>query len=168
MGGKTEKETEKALQDEAKPDKTENEELRAEIEKLRAELLLASEERDLAIEKAREQSERLDAQVARQEEAIARQLGQQRKVRIVVASGKGSHERSPVPLAVNGREFLIKRDTPVDVPLGVLNVLDLCQANVAESSDNGIQVNTEFHKTLRFAYRVIGYIDPETGELEQR
>lgn len=146
-----------------------NEAIQKELEKLKAENAALAKEleksRKDAEALAKEQSARMDEQVAKQEEKIARQLRMQRKVRIVIASGRGSHERCPVPVAINGREFLIERDKEVDVPQGVLNVLDLAVANVAETQDTGGQANTVFHKAQRYAYRVLGYVDPKTGEL---
>lgn len=147
--------------------KAEKTALEKELENARKEAEEAREAATAAQAFASEQSAKLDAQVSRQEEAIRRQLGRQRKARIIIASGRDPHERSPVPVAVNGREFLIVRDTPVDVPEGVLNVLDLAVANVAETRDMGQQANTEFHHALRFSYRVLGYVNPTTGELEK-
>lgn len=107
----------------------------------------------------------LDAQVAKQEEQIIRQISQQRKARIVIPSGRDAHERCAVPVGLNGREFLIARDKEVDVPVGVLEVLNLATANVVQS--NGDAENAiSFHKVPRFPYRLLGYVNPETGELE--
>ena len=103
-------------------------------------------------------------QVSQQEALIAKQLRKQRKVRIVIQSGRTDHERSPVPVAVNGHEYLIERDKEVDVPEGVVNVLKLANEQVAQTTD-GAQVNTTFHTAARFAYRVLGHIDPKTGQL---
>lgn len=145
-----------------------------ELEKLKAENAALQQERNEALAKAaqleavaKEKSAQLEEQVARQEERIARQIAQQRKVRIVIPSGRDAHERCPVPVGLNGREFLIERDKEVDVPQGVLDVLNLAVATVAHIRGDGDFVNTDFHKAPRFPVRVIGYVDPKTGELEK-
>lgn len=93
---------------------------------------------------------------ALQDAVIARQLGRQRKIRIRIASGRDSHERCPVPVAVNGREFLIERDKEVEVPEGVLNVLLLANMQVAETGTMARQSVTSFHSAPRFALTVLG------------
>lgn len=108
----------------------------------------------------------LDAQVAKQEEQIIRQISQQRKARIVIPSGRDAHERCAVPVGLNGREFLINRDTEVDIPVGVLEVLNLATANVAQSNGDPDKPIT-FHKVPRFPYRLLGFVNPDTGELER-
>lgn len=143
------------------------ERLRAENEALQSDLKEAVSLAEMQARQLAEKSALIDGQVAKQEEQIVRQLASQRKVRIVIASGRDSHERCPVPVGVNGREFLIERDKEVDVPEAVLNVLDLAKASVGESRDIGGMVDTQFRKASRFAYRVIGYINPQTGELER-
>lgn len=107
------------------------------------------------------------ANVAQQEAMIFRQIARQRKARIVIPSGRDAHERCPVPVGLNGREFLIERDKEVDVPLGVLEVLNLAQASIAQTSGSDANLNTTFHKAPRFPYRLLGYVNPETGKLEQ-
>lgn len=152
---------------EAKTDSKELEQLRAQNEAMQKELEQARQEAEQAKARIREQSELLDRQVSRQEELVKRQLNAQRKVRIIIASGRDPHERCPVPVGVNGREYLIERDKQVDVPEGVLNVLALANAHVAETS-SGQQVNTEFHQAPRFSYTVLGYVDSKTGEVAAR
>ncbi|WP_165072821.1 MULTISPECIES: hypothetical protein [unclassified Desulfovibrio] len=153
--------------------------LKAEVERLKAEAHAAKEEaeaartlaraareeKEAAEAKLKEQSDALDAEVSRQEEAIQRQLRSQRKVRIIIASGKDPQDCCPVPVAVNGREYLIVRDKEVDVPQGVLDVLDLAVEQVAEAVDEAGQNRTVFRPAQRFSYRVLGHIDPATGEL---
>lgn len=109
-----------------------------------------------------------DAEVSRQERLIRKQLQEQRKVRIIIASGKDARERCPVPVAVNGREYLIVRDTPVDVPTGVLNVLDLAVEQIPEVVEEHGQSRTTFREAPRFSYKILGYVDPETNVLEVR
>lgn len=135
----------------------------AELEKQLAEERAQKEE---AEKLAKEKSDLLDMQVSRQEELIAKQLRKQRKVRIVIQSGRTDHERSPVPVAVNGHEYLIERDKEVDVPEGVVNVLKLANEQVAQTTE-GAQVNTSFHTAARFSFRILGHIDPKTGQLVQ-
>lgn len=161
-------------------------ELQAELERLRAENTVARQEAEAAKakllkaegeaqearrdaeaakKKLKEQSDAVDAEVSRQEEAIQRQLRSQRKVRIIIASGKEPQDRCPVPVAVNGREYLIVRDKEVDVPQGVLNVLDLAVAQVAEDTEDAGVIKTAFRPAQRYSYRILGYVDPATDEL---
>lgn len=156
---------------EAKMDNKEN--LQEALEALKAEKDALEKERNEALarahaaeEAAREKSAELDAQVARQEAMIIRQIASQRKVRIVIPSGRNAHERCPVPVGLNGREFLIERDKEVDVPEGVLHVLELAVANVAQTVDEGNFANTTFHKAPRYPFRVIGHVNSK-GELER-
>lgn len=139
--------------------------LRAEVRKAEAEAQAAKDEKEALEARLKEQSDAIDTEVSRQEESIRRQLRSQRKVRIVIASGKDPQDRCPVPVAVNGREYLIVRDKPVDVPQGVLDVLDLAVEQVAEVVDEGGQNRTVFQPAQRFSYRVLGHVDPDTGEL---
>lgn len=145
--------------------KAEAETAKAMARKAEAEAQAAKEEKEAAEAKLKEQSDAIDAEVSQQEESIRRQLRSQRKVRIIIASGKDPQDRCPVPVAVNGREYLIVRDKPVDVPQGVLDVLDLAVEQVAEVVDEGDQNRTVFQPAQRFSYRVLGHIDPATGEL---
>ena len=145
--------------------KEEAEAARTLARKAEAEARAAKEEKEAAEAKLKEQSDALDAEVSRQEEAIRRQLRSQRKVRIVIASGKDPQDRCPVTVGVNGREYLIVRDKPVDVPQGVLDVLDLAVEQVPEEVDEGGQIRIIFQPAQRFSYRVLGHIDPATGEL---
>lgn len=154
-----------ALKAELERLKAENAAAVALVQKAEAEARAAREEKAAAEAKLKEQSDALDAEVSRQEEAIRRQLRSQRKVRIIIASGKDPQDRCPVPVAVNGREYLIVRDKEVDVPQGVLDVLDLAVAQVAEVVDEGGQNRTVFRPAQRFSYRALGHIDPATGEL---
>lgn len=131
--------------------KQETEEARAQAKKSEAEAREAAEEKArIEKEKARvetelkAQSEAIDAEVSQQEETIKRQLKAQRKVRIVIASGKDSQDRCPVAVAVNGREYLIERDKIVDVPHGVLDVLDLAVEQVPTVVEEGGQNRTVF------------------------
>lgn len=138
-----------------------------EAEAAKAEARAAAEEKARIEEELRVQSEAIDAEVTRQEAAIQTQLRAQRKVRITIAGGKSPHERCPVTVAVNGHEYLIVRDKEVDVPQGVLNVLDLAQEQVPGNMEENGQNRTVFQPAQRFAYRVLGHVDPATGELER-
>lgn len=61
--------------------------------------------------------------LAKAESQAQAQLRAQRKVRIMIPSGRGPGEQAPVEVGCNGQHFLIKRDEEVEVPLGILNVL---------------------------------------------
>lgn len=137
-----------------------------EAEAARAEARAAAEEKARIEKELQAKSAAIDAEVSRQEEVIRHQLKTQRKVRIIIASGKDSQERCPVPVAVNGREYLIERDKAVDVPQGVLDVLDLSVEQVPTVLEEGGQSRTVFQPAQRFAYRVLGRVDPVTGNLE--
>lgn len=150
---------------ETKVDNKELEKLKAEKAALEAQLEEERAKTAAAEAQLKEKSDLLDQQVCRQEEMIARQLRQQRKVRIVIASGRSESERSPVPIAVNGHEYLIERDKEVDVPEGVVNVLKLANEQVAQTT-GGAQVNTSFHTAARFSFRILGYVNAN-GELLQ-
>ena len=60
-----------------------------------------------------EESERLNQSVQKSEAQAAAQLRHQRKVRILIPSGRGEHEKCPVTLGVNGQSYLIERDKEV-------------------------------------------------------
>ena len=107
-----------------------------------------------------------DAEVARQEAQNKNLLAAQRKVRIVIPSGRGLHERCPVPVGVNGREYLIVRDKEVDVPQAVVSVLNDAVESVPVTIGEGEMKRTEFQNAQRIAYTIKGYVDPTTGELE--
>lgn len=149
--------------DKLKAEKQAPEKERKELERERDEALARAGAAEDAV---REKSAGLDAQAAKQEEMIIRQIASQRKVRIVIPSGRDPHERCPVPVGLNGREFLIERDREADVPEGVLNVLELAVANVARTVDEGNFANTTFHRAPRYPLRVIGYLN-DRGELER-
>ena len=138
--------------------KQENEELKKAVER-------ANEEKEAANALLREHSEALDAKVTKQEEEIIRQLRNQRKVRLIIASGKNSNERYPVPLAVNGSEFLIERDKEVIVPEAVVNVLNLAVAQVCEIDNSNDAAHMVFRHAPRFCFQVLGYVDPETANV---
>jgi hypothetical protein len=97
------------------------------------------------------------AEVGKQEDnKIAGHLRQQRKVKILIPSGRGPGERAPVPVAINGCEFLIVRDKAVEVPESVVHALDLAVENVAESTvDSHGREKVHFVQAPRFPYRVI-------------
>lgn len=159
--------------------KAELEELKAQNARLANEAEAAkaqAREAEKQAEEARDEAEaskallaemdaKAEAEVARQEALITRQLNEQRRVRIVIPSGRDPSERAPVPVAVNGREFLISRDKEVDVPQGVLNVLDLAKERQADIQEVNGQAHVTFREANRFSYRLVGYIDPTTGQL---
>ena len=63
-----------------------------------------------------EESERLNQSVQKSEAQAVAQLRQQRRMRIVIPSGRGEHEKCPVTIGVNGQSYLIERDKEVEVP----------------------------------------------------
>lgn len=115
-----------------------------------------------------EMDAKADAEAAMQEAMITRQINEQRRVRIVIPSGRDPSERAPVPVAVNGREFLIVRDKEVDVPQAVLNVLDLAKEQQVDTQDVNGQAHVTFREASRFPYQVKGYVDPKTGQLARQ
>ena len=72
-----------------------------------------------------EESERLNQSVQKSEAQAVAQLRHQRKVRIVIPSGRGEHEKCPVTIGVNGQSYLIERDKEVEVPEAVVHALEL-------------------------------------------
>lgn len=147
--------------------------LQAEVDKAKAEAAAATARAEKA-EADAEAAERekaainanADAEVARQEAQNKNLLAAQRKVRIVIPSGRGLHERCPVPVGVNGREYLIVRDKEVDVPQAVVSVLNDAVESVHVTIGEGEMKRTEFQNAQRIAYTIKGYVDPTTGELE--
>lgn len=131
--------------------------------KAEAEAQEAREQADAAMATKAQRDAEAEAEAARQEAVITRQINAQRRVRIVLASGRDPHERAPVPIGVNGREYLISRDKEVDVPQAVLNVLDHAIEQVAEVREVNGQRHVTFHAAKRFNYTVKGYVDPKTG-----
>lgn len=131
-----------------------------------AEATARAEKAEADAKVAAEASAATDAEVARQEAQNKRLLAEQRKVRIVIPSGRDIHERCPVPVAVNGREYLIVRDKEVDVPQSVINVLNDAVESVPVEEGDGPIKRVVFKQAQRFAYSIKGYVNPETGELE--
>ncbi len=148
--------------------------LQAEVDKAKAEAAAATARAEKA-EADAEAAERekaainasADAEVARQEAQNKKLLAAQRKVRIVIPSARGPHERCPVPVGVNGREYLIVRDKEVDVPQAVVSVLNDAVESVPVTIGEGEMKRTEFKQAQRISYKVVGYINPETGDLEK-
>ena len=156
----------------------ENRNEQSELERLRREQ--ASQSAELArlrrekqeAEKAAEQakaeaiSRKVDEEVMRTERDAVRQLHAQRKVRLLIPSGRDPHERAPVPVAVNGREFLIVRDKEVVVPEGVLNVLKLAREKVAVAVEKNGQQVVSWEEAQRIPFQVLGHVEPVTGGKE--
>ena len=129
-------------------------------EPLRQENAGTEEAGGLAGEGFKALSDAIDAEVTRTERANVRQLHDQRKVRIVIPSGRSKHDRMPVILGVNGREYLIVRDREIAVPEGVVNVLNLAREKVAVTSEvNGQQV-VEWEEAQRIPFQILGYVEP--------
>lgn len=123
----------------------------------------AAKEAAKAVEKTDGGDMGMGADDAAREREIIAQLKRQRKVKLVIASGAESHERSPVPVAVNGREYLIERDKEVLVPEAVANVLALARKQVCERVDDGRGTpRMVFREAPRFSYQILGYADGES------
>lgn len=152
--------------------KAQNARLAKEAEEAKAQAREAEKHAEEAQEEAEaskvllaEMDAKVEAEAARQEALIARQLKEQRRVRIVIPSGRGPSGRAAVPVAINGKPFSIPRDTEVDVPQGVLNVLDLAKELVPEMEDVNGQAHVSFREVNRISYHVKGIVDPTTGQL---
>lgn len=115
-----------------------------------------------------EMDAKVEAEAARQEALITRQLKEQRRVRIVIPSGRGPSGRAAVPVGINGKPFSIPRDKEVDVPQCVLNVLDLAKELVPEMEDVNGQAHVSFREVNRISYHVKGIVDPTTGQLARQ
>ena len=105
-----------------------------------------------------EESERLNQSVQKSEAQAAAQLRHQRKVRILIPSGRGEHEKGPVTLGVNGQSYLIERDKEVEVPEAVVHALELAvEKQPLVNVDPVTRERTmSFVPVPRFPYRRIG------------
>ncbi|MDR1685219.1 MAG: hypothetical protein LBR82_02055 [Desulfovibrio sp.] len=92
-----------------------------------------------------------------QEQEIAQLLKGQRKVKIMIQSGRTPSEQCPVALAVNGREFLIKRDVEVEVPEAVVNVLRLAveQQPIVDIQPSTGEKNIGYKSVARFPFHIL-------------
>ena len=111
--------------------------------------------------KAEALSKKVDEEVKRTERDAVRQLHAQRKVKIMIPSGRDPHERAPVAVAVNGREFLIVRDKEVVVPEGVVNVLQLSRERVAVAEEQNGQQVVHWEEAQRIPFSILGYVEAE-------
>ena len=93
-------------------------------------------------------------------------LKKQRKVRILIPSGKSEHERAPVALGINGTEYLINRDCEVDVPESVCHVLDLAVQNIPTVEGEGANRKMVIKTAMAYPYIRKGYVGAN-GKLEQ-
>ena len=105
----------------------------------------------------------IDAEVSRTERDNIRQLHAQRRVRIIIPSGRSEHERAPVTVGVNGREFLIVRDVEVEVPEAVLNVLALAREKIPVSAGGDGKLAVTWEEAPRIPYQVLGYAEVESA-----
>ena len=138
----------------------------AELARLRREKQEAEKAAEQAKAEADAISRKVDEEVMRTERDAVRQLHAQRKVRLLIPSGRDPHERAPVPVAVNGREFLIVRDKEVVVPEGVLNVLKLAREKVAVSTEQNGQQVVSWEEAQRIPFQVLGYVEPSAANVE--
>ena len=74
----------------------------------------------------------------------------------------GSHIRGQ-----NSTGMVIVRDKEVDVPQAVVSVLNDAVESVPVTIGEGEMKRTEFQQAQRISYKVVGYIYPETGDLEK-
>ena len=144
----------------------------AEVEQLRAELAAqkkraddAEAEKAAAETKIADMSKEAEAQAAKEEAALTKQIGMQRKHRIIIHSGKSESERFPVAIGVNGHEVIIERDKEVDVPEAVCGVLDLAVQHIPVTTGSGINRKTTIMKSPTYPYTKIGPVDPVTEQL---
>lgn len=138
----------------------------AELARLRREKQEAEKAAEQAKAEAEAISRKVDEEVMRTERDAVRQLHAQRKVRILIPCGRDPHERAPVPVAVNGREFLIVRDKEVVVPEGVLNVLKLAREKLAVAVEKNGQQVVSWEEAQRFPFQLLGYVEPSAGAQE--
>ena len=105
-----------------------------------------------------EESERLNQSVQKSEAQAVAQLRHQRKVRILIPSGRGEHEKCPVTLGGNGQSYLIERDKEVEVPEAVVHALELAvEKQPLVNVDPVTRERTmSFVPVPRFPYRRIG------------
>lgn len=139
----------------------------AELERLKKEKAEAEAAARRAEEEFKALSETIDADVTRAERDNILQLHAQRKVRILIPSGRSPHERAPVTVGINGREFLIVRDREVDVPEGVVNVLKLAREKVAVASEVNGQQTVAWEEAPRIPFQILGYVEPPADVAEQ-
>jgi hypothetical protein len=110
------------------------------------------------------------AQAGNLEDAmLVKQLKAQRKVRILIPSGRGGGERAPVPVSVNGHAYLIVRDKEVEVPESVMHALELAQEDMPVEEHDPVtgRQQIRFEKAHRFPFRLIGYVDELSAREEQ-
>ena len=138
----------------------------AELARLRREKQEAEKAAEQAKAEADAISRKVDEEVMRTERDAVRQLHAQRKVRLLIPSGRDPHERAPAPVAVNGREFLIVRDKEVVVPEGVLNVLKLAREKLAVAVEKNGQQVVSWEEAQRFPFQLLGYVEPSAGAQE--
>lgn len=94
--------------------------------------------------------------VAHQERRVRDRIAGEKRVRIMIPSGRSEMEKAPVQVGVNGIAFLIKRDVPVDVPESVVNTLNLAkEMRPVEYEENG-RTEVRWTESLRFPFQTIG------------
>jgi hypothetical protein len=135
-----------------------------EIAELKAKLAKAEEEKADALKAAKEAEEaRAVAEAAakkaakhsrdkseQDEQATLAALRRQKKYVLTVNSTET--DSAPVPLGCNGAHYLIKRDTEVLVPKGIINVLERSRVGNAVQETVGDVVVTRFQSTKRFSF----------------
>lgn len=124
----------------------------------------AMEEKAKAVKDIEHRLAKIDLETSRQEKKIHDQIRRERKIRLIIPSGKDQHERCPVALAINGREFLVVRDKEVHVPESVVHALELAVEMTPEVVEEGGQRRTMFKQTQRYPFTVKGYVDDTDDE----
>ena len=97
-----------------------------------------------------------DDNVKQIEKKIVDQLNKEPRYRILIPSGRGTHERAPVMVGVNGYAFKIKRDCQVDVPESVVKILESAIERTPVSEEVNGQSRTTFKSALRFPFQNFG------------
>ena len=132
-----------------------------ELEDIKAMLAQANAEKDAALKKAEEaEKARIAAEeaVKAAEEATAKAAEQdtlaylhKQKKYVLVINSMGD-QTAPVPLSFNGVAYLVKRDTEVLVPKGIINILNLSTTGeVVQTTEDGV-TKTAFNRSKRFPY----------------
>lgn len=94
-----------------------------------------------------------EVSIAKSERDNIAALHAQKKVKIIIPSGKSQAEQCPVPVSINGREFLIMRDIEVEVPKAVVDVLELA-TEMVPMVDEANRI-TQFRAAPRFPFREV-------------
>lgn len=112
------------------------------VDKIRAVMATAGYDKDFI-----EVDEPQPAVAPRPAEAVA----QRKMVTIRIPNQESIGGKEPVPVGVNGKVYLIKRDTDVPVPVEVVHVLKNANRVVFDKGPNGEPINPTFVPTYPFS-----------------